>query len=171
MRIVLQRFMSNKEATVGGLYIDCPDTPLCFILEDEHRTKKVMSETRIPSGSYEISLRCEGGHYNRYLEKYKDVHKDGRYGMLCIHSSGNDEWKIVTPTMEFQYVLIHIGNNDDHTAGCLLTGTTPTHTAFKEKGQISNSTVAYKQIYLKIADKLLSGERVYLDVYDEGQMF
>jgi len=34
---------------------------VCFGLEDEYREDKVAGETRIPSGTYQVALRKEGG--------------------------------------------------------------------------------------------------------------
>lgn len=169
LRVQLQRYMSNTETTIGGFYIECESE--CFILEDEYRSKKKWGDTRIPSGSYEIKLRCEGGHYERYLKKYSDVHKTPEHGMLCITNA--DNWKLINKGLEFQYILIHVGNDDGDTAGCLLTGKSANHTNhFKGKSaRVTDSTNSYKQLYKKLSEVLLAGKRVFIDVYDEGQMF
>ena len=169
LRVQLQRYASNKEVTIGGFYIDCKGE--CFTLEDEFRSVKKWGDTRIPSGSYEIKLRCEGGHYERYLKKYPDVHKDRRYGMLCITNA--DNWKLINKGLEFQFILIHILNSDDGTAGCVGTGSSANHpNIFKGKSaRIQESTRAYKKLYPKMAEPLLNGDKVFIDVYDEGQMF
>jgi hypothetical protein len=118
-------------------------------LEDEFRTNKVYGETRIPSGSYKIEFRTVGGFHQRYLEKFgASFHK----GMLWIKD-----------VPEFEHVLIHIGNKEDDTAGCILTGMT---NSADDAGFIGGSKVAYKKIYEIIRDTLLKGELVYINIYD-----
>ena len=88
-----------------------PDTNeikfLCYTLEDEHREDKIMSETRIPAGTYKLKFRNEGGFHNKYSKRFSSIHK----GMLEVCDVPN-----------FKYILIHCGNDDSHTAGCLLLG-------------------------------------------------
>jgi hypothetical protein len=62
--------------------------------------------------------------------------------------------------MEFQYILIHIGNTDKDTAGCILVG----QQANAESNMISQSTAAYKEFYPLIADALEMGEEVKINV-------
>ena len=162
MRLQLQRIAADNDSTVGALYIDCK--PECFIVEDEYRSKKVFGETRIGSGSAEIILRKEGGHHERYLKKFPGFH----VGMLCITNQPN--WKLSLNGLDFQYILIHIGNDDDDTAGCLLTNSTVRHPNHG-KGQGTESTAAYEALYKKVVPELLKGNKVFIDIYDEGQMF
>ena len=58
----------------------------------------------------------------------------------------------------FEYILIHIGNTDDDTAGCLLVGST----ADKDKGFIGSSTTAYKTMYTKVLKALEEEEEVFI---------
>ncbi len=50
----------------------------------------------------------------------------------------------------FQWILIHCGNTDEDTAGCLLVGSQ----AVAEPGdmKIVNSTAAYRRFYPLVAD-------------------
>jgi hypothetical protein len=75
----------------------------------KHRDVKVKGETRIPAGRYQVTLRTEGGFHSKYSEKYGEMHK----GMLWVRDVPG-----------FEYILIHTGNTDEHTAGCLLVGNT-----------------------------------------------
>ena len=63
----------------------------------------------------------------------------------------------------FEYILIHVGNDDGDTAGCLLTGMTNNA---DDKGFIGGSTDAYKKIYPAIRDAVLSGEEVFINYKD-----
>jgi hypothetical protein len=157
MRIDLLRYSSGKESTLGLFYIDCKFQ--AFTLEDEYRTVKKYGETRIPEGEYKVSLRSEGGFHNRYKAKFPDIHN----GMLCIYNS--DDWKLINGDIQFQYILIHIGNSDDDTAGCVLVGDVA-HQNITTDGFISKSVKAYKRIYKIISDALLKGEEVTIHIKD-----
>ena len=50
MKLFVERFTSDKDATISAIYLD--DVFQCFGLEDEYREEKVASETRFPAGSY-----------------------------------------------------------------------------------------------------------------------
>ena len=112
----LYRICSRKNSTLGMLYVERPSKfnigerakeYLCFTLEDEARENKIPGETRIPAGKYEIKLRTEGGHDARYSTRFRGMHK----GMLELQD-----------VPEFKYILIHCGNTEEDTAGCLLLG-------------------------------------------------
>ena len=144
MRLSVLRYNSQSDFTDGLFFIDGKFQ--CFTLEDEGRKSKVKHETRIPDGLYEVKLRIEGGFHNRYLKKYgSNFHK----GMLHIQD-----------VPDFDYILIHTGNTDDHTSGCLLTGMFQNA---DDKGFLGESGKAYEKIYPPIRDALLKGERVIID--------
>ena len=109
MKLKVVRFSSQEDSTSGLLFLEknAGLEFLCYTLEDEHRNFKVSGETRVPAGTYKIELRTEGGFHKRYSRKYGRMHK----GMLQI-----------TNVPGFEYILIHTGNTDEHTAGCLLVG-------------------------------------------------
>ena len=60
----------------------------------------------------------------------------------------------------FKWILIHTGNQDSHTAGCLLIGETQQDLDKGKDGFIGGSGDAYKKMYPKVADALLAGEKV-----------
>ena len=142
MKLLNLRYNSESDYTDGILMIDGKFEN--YTLEDEGRTIKVFGETRIPDGTYSIELRTEGGFDARYAKKFPDMHK----GMLWVKDVPN-----------FEYILIHIGNDDDDTAGCLLVGST----ADKDKGFIGGSTKAYKDMYPKVLAALLDNECVEIE--------
>jgi len=152
MKVQLIRYNSENDYTDGMFIVD--GKFICYSIEDEHRSKKVWGETCIPNGTYDIALRREGRFHTRYISKFGSFHK----GMLCVSNAPN--WKLVTKEMSFQYILIHIGNDDDDTAGCLLPGLT----ANAEKGYIGQSTDAYRKLYPLISGALLKGEEVRIEV-------
>lgn len=154
MELTVKRFADNGDTTLGVLYID--GVFQCFTVEDEERAEKIKGETRIPNGIYNIKLREAGGFHDRYKKKYGNIHK----GMLCVHNS--NDWTIKKDGMTFQYILIHTGNTDDHTAGCLLLNDAVSGSTFTG----SSSVNAYSRIYPVIARALAQGELVTIEYVD-----
>ena len=154
MELVVKRFADNGDTTLGILYIN--GIFECFTVEDEERESKVRGETRVPEGLYDISLRTEGGYHGKYTSKYGSMH----HGMLCIHNA--PDWKIVNAGMEFQYILIHTGNTDEHTMGCLLVNDAVSGKTFTG----SSSVDAYKELYPLVATALECGEEVTIEYKD-----
>jgi len=152
MQLEVVRFSSQKDSTLGLLFevTDAKRKFLCYTLEDEYRDDKVMHETRIPAGTYEITLRTVGGFNSRYSDRFADIHK----GMLWVRDIPG-----------FEYILIHCGNDDDDTSGCLLLGNTQTENLMSD-GFVGSSSVAYKRVYTKVADVLEKGEKVEISYID-----
>ncbi len=152
MKLKVIRFNSQSDST-NGLLFDATNGMdfLCYTLEDEKREEKVMAETRIPAGTYEIKLRKEGGFHGRYTKKYGSMHK----GMLHVQDVPNFKW-----------ILIHTGNTDEHTAGCLIVGDSQENNTLIKDGFIGKSTQAYKRIYPPIAKALENGENVTIEYID-----
>tara|TARA_R100000900_G_scaffold11981_1_gene10501 strand:- start:28 stop:507 length:480 start_codon:yes stop_codon:yes gene_type:complete len=153
MKLKVLRFSSQEDSTSGLLFLD-GDLGLqflCYTLEDERRALKVMGETRVPAGTYKIELRKEGGFHNRYTKKYGRLHK----GMLHVTNVPN-----------FEYILIHTGNTDEHTAGCLLLGDSQENNIIIKDGFIGKSVNAYKRVYPDIAKALENNEKVTIEYVD-----
>jgi hypothetical protein len=153
MELQVLRFSSQEDST-NGILFDITDGVrkfLCYTLEDEHREDKVMGETRIPSGTYNITLRTVGGFHGRYEKKYGEMHK----GMLWVRDVPN-----------FEYILIHTGNTDEHTAGCLLLGDSQQANFGSSNGMVGSSVNAYKRVYPPIAKALEKGEEVKITYID-----
>ena len=152
MKLKVIRFSSQSDSTSGLLFDVTNETKfLCYTLEDERREEKVMGETRIPAGVYSILLRKEGGFHGRYTKKYGDMHK----GMLHVQDVPNFKW-----------ILIHTGNTDEHTAGCLILGDSQENNVLVKDGFIGRSVQAYKRVYPPIAEALESGEEVTIEYID-----
>ena len=66
----------------------------------------------------------------------------------------------------FEYILIHCGTTDEHTAGCLLVGDTQENNKIKKDGFIGRSTQAYKRIYPEIAKAIKIGQDVTIEYKD-----
>lgn len=155
MKLEVLRISSQKDST-NGILFDITGGQrkfLCYTLEDEYRPidQKVMAETRIPAGTYDITLRKVGGFHQRYGARYGDMHK----GMLWVRNVPNFEW-----------ILIHSGNTDEHTAGCLLVGNSQNENITKKDGYIGASRSAYERIYPPIAEALEAGKKVTITYTD-----
>ncbi len=146
MKLQVVRTQFGKDATNGMLFID--GIFECYTLEDQYQAVKVMHETCIPEGTYDIKFRKTGGFHAKYSERYKNAH----YGMLHIQDVPN-----------FTYILIHTGNTDEHTSGCLIVGETQQDLEVSKDGFIGSSTVAYKKMYAKVAGQLLQGKPVSIE--------
>ena len=147
MELEVWRFSSQEDST-NGLLFDVTGGKrrfLCYTLEDEHREEKVTGETRIPAGTYRITLRTVGGFHGRYEKKYGEMHK----GMLWVRDVPG-----------FEYILIHTGNTDEHTAGCLLLGDSQQANFGSSNGMVGSSVNAYKRVYPPIAKALEEGRSV-----------
>ena len=152
MKLEVLRISSESDST-SGLVFDVTNGRkfLCYSLEDEYRNEKVMHETRVPAGTYKILLRKEGGFHGRYTKKYDDFHK----GMLHVQDVPG-----------FEYILIHTGNTDEHTSGCLIVGDSQENNQLIKNGFIGKSVQAYKRIYTPIAEALENGEEVTITYVD-----
>ena len=127
------RYSSGLDSTLGILSENGPEGRefLGYTLEDEWREEKVSAETRIPEGTYDVKLRTVGGFHTRYLDKFgADFHK----GMLHVQDVPG-----------FEYILIHTGNTDENTMGCLLVADSSQQNITKD-GFIGDSVDAYKAI-------------------------
>ena len=153
MKLQVLRFSSQADCTHGLLFeiTDIGRKFLCYTLEDERRALKVKGETRIPAGIYNIELRKEGGFHQRYTKKYSNIHR----GMLHI-----------TDVPNFEYILIHTGNTDEHTAGCLIVGDSQENNIILKDGFVGKSVNAYKSIYPSIAKAIEQGKEVTIEYLD-----
>ena len=153
MKLKVIRFSSQKDSTSGLLFEENEYGIkfICYTLEDEKREEKVRGETRVPAGKYKLALRKEGGFHSRYKAKYGAWHR----GMLHV-----------TYVPNFEFILIHTGNTDEHTAGCLLVGDSQENNIIVKDGFVGKSTNAYKRMYPVIAEELEKGKEVTIEYID-----
>jgi len=152
MRLDLVRIYSNSEETLGMLYINGLFSS--WILEDEFRTKKIMGETRIPAGIYAIGRRYYGKFHKKYLERFPEFH-DGVLEVLDVPN--------------FTDILIHTGNTEKDTAGCLLVAMSAN---IRDNGRVmvTNSTISYRHIYPIIIAAMNRDEQVTLTITNEDKI-
>jgi hypothetical protein len=139
VRIVVDRFVSDADTTLSKVNVD--GSFACFGLEDEFREQKVSKETRIPAGVYSIELQTVGTLHQKYSQRFADIHR----GMLHLRDVPN-----------FTGIMIHVGNTEKETDGCLLVGSQ----AITEPGQMSvtQSVAAYRRLYQIVVDAAAAGD-------------
>lgn len=142
MKLILERNWSKETYTIGKLYYIDEDTQakryICDTLEDTDRRLtddmtieaikqlKVYAETAIPSGTYQITLNTISPKYSK-RKYYKDLCGGKVPRLLGVKG--------------YDGVLIHIGNTNKDTAGCILVGEN------KVKSRVINSTKAFEKLY------------------------
>jgi len=146
MKLQVVRTQLGKDATNGLLFID--GIFECYTLEDQYQAVKVMHETCIPEGTYKIKFRTVGGFDKKYKAKYPELHR----GMLWIQDVPG-----------FEYILIHQGNTDEHTSGCLIVGDSQQDLDVNFNGMVGSSANAYKKLYPKVSAQLLAGNEVTIE--------
>jgi pyruvate/2-oxoglutarate dehydrogenase complex dihydrolipoamide dehydrogenase (E3) component len=92
IEVVREKYLDN--ATIGKMFVD--GVFFAFTLEDKVREIKVWGETAIPTGTYSVFVRYSN-RFKKELVAIKDV-------------------------PNFDGVLIHGGNTDKDTHGCILIG-------------------------------------------------
>ena len=153
MKLEVLRISSQEDSTSGILFetTNGKRTFMCYTIEDEQRDVKVWGETRIPAGTYKLKLRTEGGFHSRYTGKYGDWHK----GMIWVQDVPG-----------FEFILWHTGNTDESTAGCLILGQTQESNLIKPDGWVGSSVSAYKLVYPRVSEAILSGQDVEVTYID-----
>lgn len=141
MKLTLNRIYKGTNYTIGKLYMD--GEYFCDTIEDKDRGLtdnmtleeikkiKVYAETAIPTGTYNITL-------NIISPKYKNREP---YKTLC-----NGKLPRLVNVKGFDGILIHIGNTERDSAGCILVGEN------KVKGKVINSTETFKRLYKKLKE-------------------
>jgi hypothetical protein len=134
MKLKLERYEYGTNETIGKLYID--GLFYCYTLEDERRDVKVKGETAIPKGTYKINTR--------YSPRFKR----------------QLPWLLNVPG--FEYILIHSGNTDDHTEGCILVGMTVGR--LNGKRAVLQSRDAFALVYDRINGAMQKGEAIEIEI-------
>jgi hypothetical protein len=123
--VKLRRMSECNGATIGRLEFG---DHWCFTLEDIERSVKVPGETCIPAGRYAIRLKAFGGMYERCLARFSW----NAPGMLWLQDVPG-----------FTDVLVHPGNTNKDTSGCILVGEQVTL-----DGKLVASATAYERVYM-----------------------
>jgi Family of unknown function (DUF5675) len=152
---ILERWMAeedeNGNETQNGEY-----EFLCYCLEDKIRTEKIAAKTAIPTGLYPLRYRKEGRIYQNYVPKFGELNQ--KRGMIEIADLPN-----------YLYVMFHIGNDKEDTAGCPLVGSKVAHAHLQATGdyKVLHSTVTYKKVYPILAAALDTKKPIWLEILND----
>ena len=105
MKLDVLRFADSGDATMSVFQIN--GVSYNFGIEDEERDVKVKGETRVPEGTYQVSLRTEGGYHTRESKRYMT----SKYFLLspessCVYPLFSDQKKRRTPPFTVASALI-----------------------------------------------------------------
>jgi len=159
MIIEVLRDIKTKHSTTSIVSID--GKQVCYALEDVSRKpgeSHPQGATAIPLGEYQVVFRKAGGMYNRYCARFPEIRQER--GMLHIYNIPGlkyDKWYAFPGVSPGACVLIHCGNTDADTLGCLLLG------AKRGADMVRGSWEAYKDLYVLVADALEKGEKVTIE--------
>lgn len=153
MELLVDRKWKKQSYTISNLLID--GKWFCNVLEDADRglddsmsvdriiELKKPTITAIPRGTYEITLDVVSPKYSK-VQFYKDV---------C-----NGKVPRLKDVKGFDGILIHAGNTDKDSSGCLLVGVN------KIKGQVVNSRETFKALYKLLQDRKSKGEKIIIKI-------
>jgi len=152
MKLLLDRIYKGPNYTIGKLYINCVYE--CDTLEDvdrgltsqmlldEIKAKKIYGNTAIPTGTYIVNM-------NTISPKFKD-------------RIWAKPYKGILPRLEnvkgYEGVLIHVGNDQEATSGCILVGEN------KVKGQVINSTATFYELMTVLLKAYKANEVIELTI-------
>lgn len=141
LEIIQERIFSNDKYTISHLYamVNGVKTKICDTIEDTDRglddsmtvdditKKKVYGETAIPCGKYEVRMDIQSPKYSNYT-KYPWAKKySGRIPRFM-------------DVKGFSGVLVHIGNTEADSYGCVLPGLN------KVKGKVVESKACFEKL-------------------------
>ena len=153
MELTVKRIAKKENYTIGKLYVD--GSYICDTLEDKDRglnnhmtlaeikRKKVYAKTAIPTGKYEVLMDiCSP----KYSQKPKWKEYNGGFMPRLKDVPG------------YSGVLIHPGNTENDTMGCLLVGEN------KAVGKVLYSEATFKRLYPILLDAHNRGEKITVEV-------
>ena len=162
LNFLIQRYSDNGKSSQGLLFNKAvPHLLFCHVLEDEFREVKVLGETRIDAGLFELKIRKEDSpltieHRKQYNEGF-----DKPWFFYHIEITG-------LPRHKFCY--FHAGNKETHTDGCPLLNDTANNNSI-EAGDMSRSRQATKRFYDLVYPHLLAGGRAFVEIRDEKFLY
>lgn len=153
MELVVDRKWKKQNYTISNLTID--GKWFCNVLEDKDRNLdssmsiakirelKKPSITAIPRGTYEITLDVISPKYST----------NSFYKQVC-----NGKVPRLLNVKGFEGILIHAGNTDKDTAGCLLVGIN------LERGKVLKSQETFRKLYKMLSEAKLRGEYIQITI-------
>ena len=149
MELVLNRILKTNDYTIGELSVDgkylcdtiedavrplpesCPNTPKGIACKCK---EKVYGKTAVPAGTYKVKLGYSN-RFRRILPQVLDV-------------------------PHFLGILIHTGNSNKDTEGCIIVGTWDG----KTENWVSNSRVAFNKLMPLLRDATDKNEEITITI-------
>jgi len=153
-----ERYKGTKDWTLGRLYVRGEFDG--FVVEDEIRDKKVPRETAIGAGRYKLGFRLSPKFSRHFLWSKKagrlipnlDYSKNPKSEFYEVWKKFTDwvEHSViwVLDVLGFQFILLHWGNTDLDTEGCLVVGNKIG--ILKGREAVLDSRKYYMKLYEKI---------------------
>lgn len=143
MILTLSRFSTDPRGTLGTLALDGVFGAFTLELPDAGNAPEA---SRIPSGTYPLELRSDSDMQPAYAKLFGSL-PGGHPGMIGVqHVPGRSG------------ILIHCGNTEADTRGCVLVGgTAQAPVVAGQAPAILNSQAAYRRVYPQIRDAIRSG--------------
>lgn len=150
MELKIDRFYKGSKYTIGRLYIN--GKLFCNTLEDPDReltqdmsieqikAAKVYGDTAIPRGKYKVTLNVVSPKFSK--KKAYNFCKGKVPRLLDVPG--------------FDGILIHIGNTQSDTDGCILVGIN------NVKGKVTKSTDTFKKLYTEL---LKDPDNITIEIY------
>lgn len=154
MKLTVKRAFRGPNYTIGHLYIN--NTYFCDTLEDPDRgldsnmptqeilKKKIKGDTCIPYGKYVVSMDIVSPKYSNF-SKYP-------YAKIA-----NGKMPRIMGVKGFDGILIHAGNTQKDTEGCLLVGYN------KVKGKVIDSQSTWTSLYNKMKAAKDKGQTITIE--------
>lgn len=152
-QLTLKRVFTNGKYTIGHLYAD--GEYVCDTLEhtdrgfNQHMSEKYIKQNKvngksaIPTGDYNIAMNVVSPRFSKKLY-YRNFCGGKLPRLLNVRG--------------FDGVLIHIGNTEADTEGCILTGYN------KVKGMVVNSKDAFEKLYKILQEAVNRDENIILSI-------
>lgn len=153
MELIVERKYKKQSYTIGNLYVN--GKFFSNTLEDADRglddsmslakikKLKKSSITAIPKGTYEITLDIDSPKFG----------SKPFYKQVC-----NGKLPRLLNVKGFEGILIHAGNTDKDTAGCLLVGIN------LERGKVLKSQETFRKLYKMLSEAKLRGEYIQITI-------
>lgn len=129
-------------------------------IEDTVRQKKIHGKTAIPYGVYLLKTRFSPK-FSKYFF-WSDKNKKLIDAISYFKLDNKEDYRIhdliwLFNIPDYEFVLIHWGNSETDTEGCIVIGTT------KDSKQVIRSRLKYQEIYPFIYEQIKLGNK-YIEI-------
>ena len=148
----LLRVSDDGETTTGLLFVN--DRFYCYTLEDTGQKTGQLSESRIPAGTYPLTMNTSAR--DELTNTYRDLFPEWFSDHLQLNN---------IPGYPSVYIH-HGGNHGDCSSGCILVSDSiRTQT---QQTALINSLTTYQRLYQFIAQQLAGGKAHRITIHDES---